>query len=82
MNSVAEIKSGLHHYIAETNDVKTLNKLQKFVDKLLSEEERVVANTFDGETLNPVTYKKDIDIAIIEAEIGKVVSIEEMEKGL
>ena len=82
MNSVAEIKSGLHHYIAETDDVKTLTKLQKYVEKLLSQEDRIVAYTSDSSALNQAAYKADIDSAIAEAEHGKVVSIEEMEKDL
>lgn len=82
MNSVAEIKSGLHHYIAETDDVKTLTKLQQFVETLLSEEDRIIAYTADGRALNQAAYKADIDSAIEEAKSGKVVSVEEMEKGL
>ena len=42
MNSVAEIKSGLHHYIAETDDVRTLTKLQKYVDELLTQEDTII----------------------------------------
>jgi len=82
MNNVAEIKSGLHHYIAETDDVKTLSKLQKYVEKLLSQEDRIIAYTADGRALNQAAYKADIDSAISEAESGKVISIEEMEKSL
>ncbi|MEM6830014.1 MAG: hypothetical protein AAF551_05830 [Bacteroidota bacterium] len=82
MNSVAEIKTGLHHYIAETDDVQILTKLQKYVEKLLSQEDRVIAYTADGQALNRDAYKGDIDSAIKEAESGKVLSIEEMEKDL
>lgn len=82
MNSVAEIKSGLHHYIAETDDVKTLTKLQKYVEKLLSKEDTIIAYTPDGRALNQAAYKADIDSAIKEAESGKVASIEEMERSL
>ena len=82
MNSVAEIKSGLHHYIAETDDVRTLTKLQKYVDELLTQEDTIIAYTLAGKALNQATYKADIDGAIQEAVNGEVVSIEEMEKGL
>ncbi len=82
MNSVAEIKSGLHHYIAETDDLNTLTKLQQFVKELLSQEDRIIAYTTGGRALNQAAYKADLDNAIAEAESGKVIAIEEMEKGL
>jgi len=80
MNSVAEIKSGLHHYIAETDDVKTLTKLQKYVDKLLTEEDAILAYTSGAKALNQAAYRADIDEAIKEAERGEVISVEEMGK--
>ncbi len=82
MNSIAEIKSGLHHYIAETDDVKILAKLQKYVEELLSQEDKIIAYTSDGRALNQAAYKADIDKAIGQGERGEIVSIEEMEKGL
>lgn len=82
MNSVAEIKSGLHHYIAETDDVKTLTELQKYVEKLLSKKDTIVAFTSDGKALTQAAYKADIDSAIKEAESGRLISIEEMERNL
>ncbi len=82
MGSIAEIKSGLHHYIAETDDVKTLAKLQEYIKKLIGKGDKVIAYTSDGRALNQAAYKADIDKAIAQAENGQVVSIEEMEKGL
>jgi len=82
MNSIAEIKSGLHHYIADTDDVKILTKLQKYVEELLSKEDKIIAYTSDGRALNQQAYKADIDNAKEQAERGEIVSIEEMEKGL
>lgn len=82
MNSIAEIKSGLHHYIAETDDVKTLSKLQKYVESLLSKDDKVIAYSAKGQPLTQASYKAAIDTAIGEAERGEVVSIEEMEKDL
>lgn len=82
MNSVAEIKSGLHHYIAETDDIKTLAKLKKYIDELLSKEDRTIAYSRTGKALNQAAYKADIDASIVEAENGQVISIEYMEKDL
>ncbi len=82
MESLAEIKSGLHHYIAETDDVKILSKLKKFVSELLDNEDKIVAFTSDGRALTRSAYKADIDQAIKQAESGNVVSIEDMRKNL
>jgi len=82
MESIAEIKSGLHHYIAETDDVKTLSKIKKYVSDLIKEENKIIAYTSDGRALNQAAYKADLDNAINEANRGETVSIEEMEKDL
>ena len=82
MNSIAEIKSGLHNYIAETDNVEMLTELKKFVEELLSKEDKIIAFTSDGRALNQSDYKADIDDAIQRAENGEVVSIEEMERSL
>lgn len=82
MDSIAEIKSGLHHHIAEIDDVKTLNILQKYVETLLYKEDKIIAYTSDGKALNHTAYKADIDECIDQAIKGNTVSIEEMEKSL
>ena len=82
MKSIAEIKSGLHHYIAGTDDVKILAKLQKYVEGLLSKEDKIIVYTSDGRALNQAAYKADIDEAIRQGERGEIVSIKEMEQGL
>ena len=82
MNSIAEIKSTLHYYIAETDDVKVLSKLQKYVKGLLDKEDKVIAYTSSGNPLTQLAYKKDIDAAIAEADRGEVISQADMEKGL
>lgn len=82
MNSIAEIKSTLHHYIAETDDVKILSKLQKYVKGLLDKEDKVIAYTHQGHALTRAAYKKDLDASIAEADRGEVISQEDMEKGL
>ncbi len=82
MESIAEIKSGLHHYIAETDNVETLAKLQKYITKLLAKEGDIIAYTSGGVALNQAAYKTDIDKAIKEAKNGNTLSIEEFEKSL
>lgn len=82
MTSIAEIKSTLHCYIAETDDVKVLSKLQKYVKGLLDKEDKVIAYTSSGKPLTQSAYKKEIDAAIAEADEGEVISQEDMEKGL
>lgn len=82
MTSIAEIKSTLHYYIAETDDVKVLSKLQKYVKELLDKEDKIIAYTSAGKPLTQSAYKKDIDAAIAEADKGEVISQEDMEKGL
>lgn len=82
MESIAEIKSGLHHYIAETDDINLLSKIKKYVIELLQKENTILVHTSDGRALNQAEYKADIDRAIDEANRDDVVSIEEMEKHL
>ena len=82
MKSIAEIKSTLHHYISETDDVKILSKVQKYVKSLMDKEEKIIAYTSQGHPLTSLAYKRDIDEAMAEADRGKVHSQEDMEKGL
>ena len=82
MNSIAEIKTILHHYIAETDDVQALTKLEQYVKQLLAKEDKIIAYTAQGQPLNQAAYKKEIDEAIAEVDRGEVISQEEMEKGL
>ncbi len=81
VESLAELKSGLHHYIAETDDFSTLSKIREYVSELMQKENKVIAYTSDGRALNQSEYKKDIDKAMIEAQEGFTISIEELEKG-
>ncbi|MCV9388498.1 hypothetical protein [Reichenbachiella ulvae] len=82
MNSIAELKSGLHHYISEIDDMNVLLKLKEYASELLDQEGKVVAYTSDGRALDQKAYKKDIDQAIAESKEGKTLSIEELEKDL
>ncbi|MEM6526300.1 MAG: hypothetical protein AAGF85_17275 [Bacteroidota bacterium] len=82
MNRIAEIKVILHHYIAGTDDIHTLAKLEQYVKQLLAEEDKIIAYTAQGKPLDQAAYKKEIDEAIAEVDRGEVISQEEMEKDL
>ncbi len=82
MTRIAELKSTLHHYIAETDDAELLSKVQQYVQELLAKEDKIVAYNAEGEPLNQAAYKQDIDNAIEEAEKGDAISQDEMEKDL
>ncbi|MEQ9302059.1 MAG: hypothetical protein RIF33_25995 [Cyclobacteriaceae bacterium] len=82
MRSIADIKSGLHQYVAQTDNVEALTKLQQYVQELMSTGDEIIAYTSRGVPLNQEAYKTDVDDAIAEAKSGEVISIEDMEKEL
>lgn len=82
MNSIAEIKTTLHQYIAETDDMKILSKLQEYVKNLLAKEKTIIAFNAEGKSLTSEQYKKEIDDAIAEVDGGGVVPQSQMEEGL
>lgn len=82
MNSIAEIKTTLHQYIAETDDMKILSKLQEYVKNLLAKETTIIAFNAEGKSLTSEQYKKEIDDAIAEVDGGGVVPQSQMEEGL
>lgn len=82
MENIAELKSGLHHRIAEIDDVQTLTELQQFINKLINDGEKIIAFTTDGRALNQKAYKANIDQAIAEARNGNTITIDELEKEL
>lgn len=82
MATIAEIKSSLHHYIAETDDVELLSKVQQYVQNLLDQEDKIVAYTPHKKALNQSAYKKDIDEAIDQADKDETISQDEIEKDL
>jgi hypothetical protein len=82
MNSVAEIKTNLHQYIADTDDVKILSKLQEYITNLLDEEQIIIAYNTKGNPLTSGQYKNEIDAAIAEVDRNEVISQLQMEEGL
>ena len=82
MNSVAEIKSLLHHYIAETDDVNILSKISNYAKGLIDHEYKIIAYSSNGEPLTQEKYKNDIDRIITLSSDDDVISQDEMEKYL
>jgi len=82
MNSIAEIKTTLHQYIAETDDMKILSKLQEYVKNLLAKENTIIAFNAEGKSLTSEQYKKEINDSIAEVDGGGVVPQSQMEEGL
>lgn len=82
MKSVADIKSEIHQYVAQTDDLEALRLLEDLVHDLLNKEEEIMIYTSKGVPLDRESYKREIDNAIQEAKNGQVIGIEEVEKGL
>lgn len=82
MNNIAEIKSNLHQYIANTDDVRLLAKLQQYISNILDQENQTIAYTSEGKKLNQKAYKHAIDRTIEAADSGAIISQKDMEKGL
>ena len=80
MSTIAEIKSTLHQYIVETDDVDVLNELRTYFEKLPYQREKVVAYTADGKALSRKAYQKDISEAIAQADRGELVRQEDIEQ--
>ena len=78
MENVAELKTGLHQVIAETDDLDTLTKIKRYISGLIDEEQKIIANTHENKPLNQINYKADVDSAIQEAKEGKVISVDEL----
>ena len=80
MTTISEVKSTLHQYIVETEDMEILNHVTDYFKKLLSESGKIVAFNFDGKALTVEDYKRDIDEARDQIKRGESVSQEELEK--
>ena len=80
MTTISEVKSTLHQYIVETEDMEILNHVTDYFKKLLSESGKIVAFTFDGKALTVKDYKRDIDKGRGQIKRGESVSQEELEK--
>ena len=79
MTTIAEIKSTLHQYIVETDDVEVLNELRIYFETLLQPDKTIVYTT-TGEPLSRESYQQDLDEAIAQANRGEVISQLDIEK--
>ena len=80
MVTIAEIKSTLHQYIAETDDVGVLNDLRTYFESLTQQQGKVVVYTAEGKGLSRKAYQQDIDEAIAQADRGEIVNQQEIEQ--
>ena len=81
MTTISEVKSTLHKYVVETEDMEILNHISDYFRKLLKESGKIVAFTSDGKALTVEDYKKDIDEARDQIKRGESITQEELEKG-
>ncbi len=80
MESIAELKSGLHQFVANIEDVDVLTKLKDYASQMQISGDKIIVHTSDGRSLNQKEYSSDIDKQIKQAESGATISIEDMEK--
>ncbi|MFK7900198.1 MAG: hypothetical protein AB8B61_05520 [Cyclobacteriaceae bacterium] len=80
MQSVADLKSSLLHYISETQDLQKLSTIQEYVKNLLHQEDKIIGYTAEGKPLNPKSFTKMINKAILEADNGELINQEEIEE--
>ena len=64
MSTIAEIKSTLHQYIVETDDVDVLIELRTYFEGLSYQADKTIAYTTDGKALSREAYRQDIEDAI------------------
>lgn len=80
MSTIAEIKSTLHQYIVETDDVDVLNELRTYFEGLTYQADKTIAYTTDGKALSREAYRQDVDEAIGQADRGELVSQQDIEQ--
>lgn len=80
MASIAEMKSALLQYVAQTDDEKILKKMQEYFASLIESEKKVIAYSAAGEPLTIESYNASIQEAIDQYKSGKTISQKEMEK--
>jgi hypothetical protein len=80
MDSKAEIKSVLHRYIVETEDLELLKQAKEYFRSLLKNRRKIIGYKSDGYPLDIEAYKKEIDEARQQVKEGKTISQEQIEK--
>lgn len=80
MASIAELKSALLQYVAQTDDEKILIKMQEYCASLIKKEKIIIAYTSKEKPLTIESYNTNLQEAINEYKAGKTVSQKELEK--
>ena len=80
MSTIAEIKSTLHQYIVETDDVDVLTELRSYFETLPHQKDKIIVHTAEGRPLSREAYRQDLDEAISQADRGEVVSQKDIEQ--
>lgn len=80
MSTIAEIKSTLHQYIVETDDVEILNELRVYFETLPHQRDKFIAYTINGKALSREAYREDLDEAIAQADRGEIVHQQDIEQ--
>lgn len=80
MATIAEIKSSLLQYVAQTDDEQILLKVQHQFISLLEKEKKIIAYTSKGKGLTIKEYQSSVNESIQQYREGKVISQAEMEK--
>ncbi len=80
MESIAEIKSSLHKYIVDIEDLEILEQAKEYFQSKLKNKKTIVGYTSDGRPLDTEAYKREIDEARQHVKEGKTISQEQIEK--
>jgi len=80
--TIAEIKSTLHQLVANTEDEKTLKKMQAYFQSLAKKNQKVVAYNSKLKPLTASEYRAEIQESMGQYRKKKVISQKEMEKKL
>lgn len=78
--TIAEIKSTLHQLVANTEDEKTLKKMQAYFQSLTKGDKKVVAYNSKLKPLTADEYRAEIQESLAQYKKGRVISQREMEK--
>ncbi len=80
MANISDIKSTLHKYIVETEDLDVLNDVKDYFRLILSKKGQIVGYTSDGIPLDIKAYKKEIDVARKQIRDGNMIDQDSLEK--
>jgi hypothetical protein len=82
MTTIAEIKSALHQLVANTEDEKTLKKMQAYFQSLTKGNRKVVTYNSKLKPLTADEYRAEVQESLAQYKRRRVISQKEMEKKL